>query len=494
MITIIRQNQRWLLLIVAVVTIIAFGWLYTADPSEIGANRVAVMYGKTIYTVDVDRDLKSYQLALALGLVPLVSDLTMTASSEEDALSEFLWNLYAVRHEADRLWLRPTTVQIADTIRSLPAFQGPQGFDRVKFTDFLQTQLAPRGLTELHLENMVRDFLVLSQLRELVTSPVMVTQAELDEAFRGFQPVDFQVAKWNREESGAESTTPTEEEISEYFSAHRSDFTSPEERVVTVAAFTLNEEQSALEGRELVAAMQKLADRVTEFHDQVEENGPGDFSSSAKNAGAVVSQTAPLQQGERGTLPEDAVAAIFRLSEDSPVTPILQDGSRFLVLKLDSITPSRPLELEAVKPQIITLLKASSLEEDFQNKALEAESALRAALAENVSLEEAAEKTGWKVQTFENTVPFASRFDDTATFTAATMGLSEGEVSSMERAPWGVFVAKLNRRLPADEETVRTQTEAARDSLRQNKAGMLFVEWLRAARERADLRIVARPS
>ena len=56
MITILRRNQRWLLFVVAIMTIIAFAWLYNrTDMEKLGANQVAQMYGKTIFQVDIDR-------------------------------------------------------------------------------------------------------------------------------------------------------------------------------------------------------------------------------------------------------------------------------------------------------------------------------------------------------------------------------------------------------------------------------------------------------
>ena len=76
MITILRKNQRVLMLIIAVLTIIAFIWLYNpATTQELGSNTVATMYGRKISQADVEREVKSFQLALALGQFRLLEDL-----------------------------------------------------------------------------------------------------------------------------------------------------------------------------------------------------------------------------------------------------------------------------------------------------------------------------------------------------------------------------------------------------------------------------------
>jgi len=494
MITIIRQNQRWLLLIVAILTIIAFGWLYTADPTDIGSNQVATIYGKTLFQVDVEREVKTYQLAMALGMIPLVADLTTTATSEDEALSDFVFNLYVLRHEAKNLWVNPTDRQIAEAIRNLPAFQTAGNFDRTKYSDFLQTQLAPRGLTELHLQNMVRDFLRLIRVRELVVSPVLVHPGEVEDAFRGFQKSDLTVASFLREAHAVEVDPPDEAAVQAFFDANQAQFVAPEERVVVAAEFAPGEAEAGLEGRELVEAMQKLADRVTEFYDAAEQGKGNDFAALAKEAGASVTTSQPFSLGGPADLPPDVASAAFRLSAEQPVSQILQEGSRFYVLHLKEVKEPRPLELAEVREQIATVLQARNEEEAFRNKVQEAETALREKLDAGLSLDEAAAATGWNVQSHQGLLPASSTPDDLTSFAMAGITLNEGEISSLERAPWGAFLVRLDSRAAPDPALVRERSEEARASIEQNKSSLLFAEWLRHAREQSNLRILNRGS
>jgi hypothetical protein len=87
MITILRKNQRVLMLVIAVLTIIAFIWLYNpADTHKLGTGAVATLYGRKVSQADIEREVKNYQLALALGQFSLLENLGGMAQDENKAL------------------------------------------------------------------------------------------------------------------------------------------------------------------------------------------------------------------------------------------------------------------------------------------------------------------------------------------------------------------------------------------------------------------------
>ena len=65
-------------------------------------------------------------------------------------------------------------------MRALPVFQGESGFDIHKFSDFVQNALAPNGLAEEHIEQLVRDQLCLDQIKQLLGTGVSIPEAEID--------------------------------------------------------------------------------------------------------------------------------------------------------------------------------------------------------------------------------------------------------------------------------------------------------------------------
>src|SRR4029434_6594169 len=130
---------------------------------------------------------------------------TMTAGAglnQNQAAVQFIVNVLVLRHEAGLLGIRPNASEVADVVRKLPAFQSDSGFDINKFNDLVQNGLAPLGLAEDHIEQLVRDQICLNQIQKLLAAGVSLPKSELDENFqRGydklyvsiirFRPADF---------------------------------------------------------------------------------------------------------------------------------------------------------------------------------------------------------------------------------------------------------------------------------------------------------------
>ena len=185
MINILRKNQRVLMLVIAVLTIIAFIWLYNpANTAELGANRVATIYGRTLSQADIEREVKSFQLALALGQFRLLENLGAMTQDENRALEQFIWHRLVMQHQAKELGIEPTDSQIAYQIKSLLALQTDGQFDSGKYKTFVLEQLGPRGFTELQLENLIRDALRFERVKAIVSAPVAVSEAEILDAAR----------------------------------------------------------------------------------------------------------------------------------------------------------------------------------------------------------------------------------------------------------------------------------------------------------------------
>ena len=198
MINILRKNQRVLMLFVAVLTIIAFIWLYNpADTGKLGATTVATIYGRKLSQADIEREVKSFQLALALGQFGLLEDLGGMAQDETRALDEFIWNRLVMQHQAKELGIEPTDSQIAGHIKAVPVFQTNGQFDPVKYKTLLLEQLGSRGFSELQLENLIRDALRVERIKAIVGAPVAVSEAEVREAARIYEKVNAQAVRFS---------------------------------------------------------------------------------------------------------------------------------------------------------------------------------------------------------------------------------------------------------------------------------------------------------
>ena len=144
----------------------------------------------------------------------------------------FAVNLIVLRHEAERLGLRPGASEIADVVRRLPAFQGESGFDMNKFSDFVRAGLGPMGLGEEHIEQLVRDELCLNEIKRLLAAGITISKAELDENFqRGYDKFYVNVIRF-RSADFDNGITVNDEDVQKYYDAHKAELKSDEKRKV----------------------------------------------------------------------------------------------------------------------------------------------------------------------------------------------------------------------------------------------------------------------
>lgn len=500
MISIFRRHQRWLLLVVAIMTIIAFAWLYnTTDTEQLGANRVAQMYGKTVFDAEVDQAVRLRQLAMVLGMENFLAELSANARSQEAALDEFVWNLLTLRHEAKALWIEPTSDQILDAIRALPVFQTPEGrFDSGIYTRFLAEQLPPRGLTERHIEDVIRDSLLLNKARALVSSPVVVSGAEIADLERLFQKVDLAVVSVPTDTAPAPAEV-TDEEVQTFFDENKAGLVTPVFRSVTLASLGLNPEQESLTGRERVEAMQVLAAKISEFHDKLVA-APRDMESLAKASGIEIVTTdsfdtagrkpgaSPAEPGEPAQVPGVAVPETFKLSAENPVSEILQEDNRFYVLRLEQEAPSRPLTYEEAAPKIREMLVARNAVAAQQQHSEDVRKKIEEALAAGGNFEEVLSQSGVNAEILYGAEPWAQTMDEKTFHARNSVEQKPGVPGPLARGQEGFQFVIVMERHPADATLLQQQGEEFRKVVLENKRTLLFLEWLRTAREKANLR------
>jgi hypothetical protein len=134
---------------------------------------VATIYGRNLSQADIEREVKGYQLALAMGQFPLLEGLGGIAQDENRALEQFIWNRLVIQHQAKAAWNHSS--QVAAGIKAIPAFQSNGQFDPGKCQPSLSATRS-RGFTELQLENIVCDALRFERLKTIVGAPAAVSE------------------------------------------------------------------------------------------------------------------------------------------------------------------------------------------------------------------------------------------------------------------------------------------------------------------------------
>ena len=499
MLAVLRKNQQVLMLIVAILTIVAFIWLYNPTDKfhKFGRNDVFEIYGRTVQRAEVDREARAYGLALGLGLTDFVKDLGGLGSDEQASLSDFILNVVVMRHEAPLLGIGVSDDQVASVIKGLTIFQTSGAFDSAKYATFLQEQLAPKGFTERQLEEIVRDSVRTTSLYRVITSPVAVGETQVRQAARIYQPVTAQMLRFESD-SFAKTAEVKQEEIAAFYERNKKGLVAPETRDIAFVSFELPAASQKLEGKERASALQKLADQAEVAGKAIRADiAKGvDFAKAATKASLQAKKSPAVERDgsskeKDAGLPAGVVAGAFRLQKTGEVSDLIQDGNTFYLVTVESSSPARQLALAEVTQKITDLLKRQKAAQAAQAAAAKSLDQIRAAMSSGKSFADAAKASGLKTQQVGPIAPSDPKLSpEQQAAVSSTLGLKEGELGQLQPAPWGAMAVWLQKRDPLTDVQWKEHRDALSKTILGNEQELLFQEWLRASRGAAQLRIL----
>ena len=581
MMKLLRRHKDWLMIVIAILAIpFIFYFVRTPDYGAMKQGDLGQIYGRQLSQLELDANARLGGLAQALGM----SDFWETLSLRQPGnggYGTFAVDLIILRHEAERLGLRPSGAEIADVVRKLPAFQGESGFDITKFSDFVRNGLGPMGLGEEHIEQLARDEICLNEFKELLGAGVTISKDELDENFRrGYDKFFVSVIRF-RSADFENDITIKDEDVQKYYDAHKSELKTDEKRKVEFVRLGLTEEpaeytnlpgplsrpayssastdrfiqslidayaptssfvgsdvtaqrrneQKTLTGTERIEALQKLADRATDFTQALLEKD-ADFRQAAAKLQLPVNETGEFTAAAPDSkLKADPQlgAAAFKLSAQEPNSDPLQVADGFYILHLVAVTEARPLTMEEAKPKIVDAIKKSRTRELISTKGAEVANQLREAAKSSAApdLQAAIQKAGVKA---EKLPPF-SLFEEETTksqdnetnqskepkseqvsqgkepknepasqskepkneppdlpmIKQAVAFLNAGEISDFVPSAENGFIAILEKRELSDDPNAGEKKAAFEKKLLDNKQRIVLYEWLHDRQQAAGL-------
>lgn len=499
MFTTLRKHQRWLMLLIAALTIIAFAFLYnTTNMDRVGTNMVARIYGRNVMQVDVEKAVRNYQLSMALGQFDLVRDLAGQAKTEDEAANNFIWNLMVLQHEAAALDVEPSDRAVLDAVKALPVFQTDGQFDAAKYAAFMQEQLAPRGFTERQLESAIKDSLRLKAVKDLVETPAFVAAGDISSALQRVAPADVKLVRFNAATIG-KNVKVDDDEIAAGFEERKAKLNSPEKRSVRYVTFLLTPQEASAKDKARIEALQKIATATGDFAQSLGDGGK--TLADAAAAKGLALKTTPLfaADGAAGAgLKEteaDVVAAAARVAFRLPAAPgnfeILQIGDNgYAVIEVAEVQPARPLTLEEARADIRADLIASKRDTAVREAVGKALPAIRESLASGKSIDEAAKAAGLKTDEMKGLTVMSQDMDAAQRQVAASvMELPAGSLGEFVPAPDGGYVPYVVSRGQPDAEMLSKRRPMIEQGLLQGKKMLLFAQWLTTARENANLQI-----
>jgi peptidyl-prolyl cis-trans isomerase D len=472
------------------------------DYGAMRSDQFARIYDRNVSMLEAQQTARLFSLAQALGMSDFVGTMTAGAGfNQNQAAVQFIINLLVLRHEAGRLGLRPSASEVADVVRKLPAFQGESGFDINKFNELVQNGLAPLGLAEEHIEQLVRDQICLNEIQQLLAAGVSMPKAELEENFqRAYDKLYVSVIRF-RSGDFDKDIKITDEDVQKYYDAHKAELKTDEKRKVEFVQLTLTEQEKKLIGKERIEALQKLADRATDFTQALLEKG-ADFKQAAAKFQLPVHETGEFTAAEPD--PQLKVdpklgAAAFKLSNQEPHSDPVQVADGFYVLHLIGKIEARPLTVEEAKPKIVDALKKTRARELMSTKAGELVQQLREAKKSGQPIETAIQKAGVKPEKLpafsliEEDVEKpegneqGKQSPDVRAVKDAVALLNPGDVTDFVPSGTDGLIAILEKREPLAAAAVGNKKAAFEKRILESKERIVLMEWLRDRQQAAGL-------
>ena len=503
MMKLLRRHRDWLMIVIAILAIpFVFYFVQRPDYGAMRGDQFARIYDRNVSMLEAQQFARLLSLAQALGMSDFVGTMTAGAGANQNqAAVQFIINLLVLRHESEQLGLRPSASEVADVVRKLPSFQSDSGFDINKFNDLVRNALAPLGLTEDHIERLVRDQICLNEIQKLLAAGVSLPKSELEENFRrGYDKLYVSVIRFHPADFDKDIQI-SDEDVQKYYDAHKAELKTDEKRKVEFVQLTLNEQEKKLEGRERIEALQKLADHATDFTQALLEKG-ADFKEAAAKFQLPVHETGefttaepdPQLKGDR-----QLGAAAFKLSAEQPHSDAVQVADGFYILHLTEKIDAQPLTLEEAKPKIVDSLKKTRARELMSTKGAELVQQLREAKNSGQPFEAVIEKAGLKPEK----LPAFSLIEEESekseggeqkkpspellSMKDAVALLNPGDVTDFVPSGTDGLIAILEKREPLGDANAGEKKAAFEKRILENKERIVVVEWLRDRQQAAGL-------
>jgi peptidyl-prolyl cis-trans isomerase D len=498
MINVFRKHQKWLMIVIAILAIPFVFYFNKTDIGAAGSGVAARLYGRNVSNVEMSRGARFFDLARDLGMFDFLRDLVGSAQTEPQMKEQFAFNLVIIRHEAEALGVRPTSVEIVEALKKLPAFQGKDGFDMQKYNAAVQNYLGPRGFSEGQMEELIGDQVSLERIKQLIGTGATVSAAEMQKDFdRFYSKLQVSVVRFKTADE-ANEVKISDDDIKKYYEANKDALKSEEKRRVQWMALTLPEVEKKLTGKERVDALQKLSDKANDVAQALSEKGADFAAVAAKfqvpvNTSGEFTQSAPDPKFKEAQLAQTA----FQLSEAEPVSEPVQGNDGFYIMKLDGVTPPKQLTLDEAKPKIVDALKARQERELVSTRASKVSRDLRDAIKAGDSPAAAAQKLKLNLEALpvftlaDDLQPAASpapqKSPDLPMVKNAVVDLQPNDVTEPIPTADGTLVAVVEKREPPDASEAKAKRASLQERLEQGQLRIVFYEWLQERRRVAGI-------
>jgi peptidyl-prolyl cis-trans isomerase D len=504
MINLLRRFQQPVLITLTVVVIVAFVILYGGPGTRLdrlGSNSIASIYGRDVKQAEVNAIGRQFQVCQWLGMFDVLIHLSGNARSMQDAMENYVWNTLVLRHQASKLGIFPTDLEVTEYIKALPKFQTAGAYDHGRYTMALQGVLSPNGMNALHLEEIVRDALRLNAIRSTLSASFSPAPDELRETYAAqFQKLQVQLIRIHKD-AVANTVTITDEEIKTAFESRKETLKTPEKRKVEYVFFAFPKPEKEGE-RPSPDVMKDLGDKAGNFAEALTKlDKPTDDLSANKAAFAEIAkkhtvETKTSEFFSEGEAPEEfskqsrISLTAFKLTKADPFSDTVTTPLGYYVLRLAEIQEPRPKTLEESKADLAESLKTDRTRELLALKASEARKKIEDLKKAGTDFLKAAEEAGFKPEAPE---PFSRsestlKGADSSLIQNRAFELQEGQISAPIEGIESTLLIYLSKKIPFEAQDIDAQKSKMTPMLETARVDGLLSEWIDRQRTAAGLR------
>lgn len=493
MVNLMRRYQHALLTIVTIFIIISFTWFFT-DYRRTGGGRqdtVGHIYNRAVHLPELERGMRRAQLIRGLGMNELFQGLAGNARTEREFQSNFVFNTYVLRHEADHMGLKPTDADVIEEIKRMPVFQSNGQFDPNVYNRVVQN-IGSMGFDGSTIEEVVADSLRFQKLNALFVSTITASPAAVREMFeKRNQKTEVAVVRLNRDDV-AKTVQISDEDLKKAFEERKDGLKSDEQRKIRYAALLLTEDDKKLVGADRATAFQKLMEKASEFSVAMTEKD-AKFDEVAKKFNAEIKETAeftlanpPAELAQA----RDLIETVFtKLTLEQPNSDAIGTPAGYYIAQLTGVTPARPLTFDEAKPKLAETLKNERVTEALGLKGTELRTKLETELKAGKTFAEAAHAAGVTVETvpaFSLMDPPKPEVKDGQQIAQASVDLAVGQLSEVVPTATGSLIVRVENRQPIDEAAFEKEKAKLSEQLVEFQAMSAFPIWLAERRKAAN--------
>lgn len=514
MVNFMRKYQQGLLAVVTVIVIITFVWLY--DPlattrSKVGQDQFGSIYNRPVYAHSIRRAEKELMATRELGQFQLFMGWQTFAKREhlqDETLgtAEFYWFREVIREESKNLGIEPTLKEVEDAWTAIPQFQEGGKFNKNLWATYLSERAGSNGMNQRQLEEILSDNLRLQKLEDLIGATVAPNAEEVVAAVqRNHEKKEVSVVRLQLRDF-SESIQLTDEELLKIYEETKAAYMTDEERKVKFVSFNLEKNDKPLVGKERADAMQKLAERASEFALAVlGEEEAEDGSKPTRDAKALAAAFEEVAKQKNLTIGEvqfaqsqppselsqspEAAQATFALTAEKPVSDLVISQNAYYVLLLNEVIAPKQETFEQRKSEVAGTAKRARGIEKMNVRARELRAALAAAVSEKKTFADAAAAQGLKADKlppYSGVEPLRAQ-PNSNTIMRGCADLTDGQISDVLLEGDTRIIAHVDTVTKVEDAKIASEKAPTAERIAGSMKQALFAQWLKDRRNAAAI-------